>query len=166
MKQVIIGNHKKEVEKIGDGLFKVDGKDQALDIEKLEDNTFSVIRNHKNYVLEVLSVDRENKSMTLKINNKRQVITVKDHYDMLVESMGISSSSNKKIKELKAPMPGLVLEIITKSDESIEKGSTLLILEAMKMENIIKSPEEVIVDKIHVKAGDSVEKNQVLVTFA
>ena len=117
-------------------------------------------------MLEVLSVDSVNKSMTLKINNKRQVVTVKDHYDMLVESMGISSSSNKKIKELKAPMPGLVLEILAKSEESIEKGSTLLILEAMKMENIIKSPEEVVVDKIHVKEGDSVEKNQVLVTFA
>jgi len=165
MKQVIVGEHKKVVEILPDGLFSIDGKSQKMDIEDLGDGHFSVIRNHKNYHLEILKVNREEKTMTLKINDKVQEIKVKDKYDMLLDSLGMSRGADKKIKELKAPMPGLVLEVLAENDKSMVKGSTLLILEAMKMENIIKSPDEVVIEKIHVKAGESVEKNQVLVTF-
>jgi len=165
MKQVVIGKHKKEVEVLSDGLFSIDGKEKGLDIEDLGNGQYSVILNDKNYSLEVIEINRPAKTMTLGINGKVQEITVKDKYDLLLDSLGMSSGASKKIKELKAPMPGLVLEVLAEKEKNMEKGSTLLILEAMKMENIIKSPDQVVVDKIHVKAGDSVEKNQVLVTF-
>jgi biotin carboxyl carrier protein len=72
----------------------------------------------------------------------------------------------KKINEIKAPMPGLVLRIPINEGDSVSKGEGLLVLEAMKMENIIKSPGDVVVSKILVKPGQAVEKNQLLVSFA
>ncbi|MNF13023.1 Glutaconyl-CoA decarboxylase subunit gamma [compost metagenome] len=67
--------------------------------------------------------------------------------------------------EIKAPMPGLVLNVIVESGQEVNKGDNLLILEAMKMENIIKSPSSGIVKKILVTKGDKVEKNEILIQF-
>jgi len=73
--------------------------------------------------------------------------------------------SNKKVSNLKAPMPGLVLDISTKEGETVKKGDTLLILEAMKMENAIKSPTDGIIKNIAINKGEAVEKNQVILNF-
>ncbi|MCL4121821.1 UNVERIFIED_CONTAM: hypothetical protein GTU68_029708 [Idotea baltica] len=62
-------------------------------------------------------------------------------------------------------MPGLIHSISIQEGESVKKGDPILILEAMKMENIIKSPGEGIVNKIHVSPQSSVEKNELLITF-
>ena len=65
--------------------------------------------------------------------------------------------------EIHAPMPGLVLEINVSEGQEVEKGDPLLILEAMKMENVIKAPGNGIIKKIHVEKGNPVEKNELLV---
>jgi biotin carboxyl carrier protein len=62
-------------------------------------------------------------------------------------------------------MPGLVLEINAQEGQTLPKGAPLLILEAMKMENVIKAPADVVVKSIQVSKGDAVNKNQVLMTF-
>jgi biotin carboxyl carrier protein len=77
----------------------------------------------------------------------------------------MDATAGKKINELKAPMPGLVLRVTANEGEAVKKGDTLLVLEAMKMENSIKSPGDGMVAKIMVKPGQAVEKNQLLVVF-
>ena len=62
-------------------------------------------------------------------------------------------------------MPGLVLDIRVVEGDAVKKGDPILVLEAMKMENIIKSPTDGIVKKINVKKGVAVEKSQVLIHF-
>jgi len=62
-------------------------------------------------------------------------------------------------------MPGLIIDLKIKAGDTVKSGDQLLILEAMKMENIIKSPGDGIVKFIKVKKGDSVEKGQVLLEF-
>ncbi|MCL4115950.1 UNVERIFIED_CONTAM: hypothetical protein GTU68_032768 [Idotea baltica] len=62
-------------------------------------------------------------------------------------------------------MPGLVLEIRVEKGQTIEKGEPILVLEAMKMENVLKSPSGGVVADIKIEKGEAVEKNQVLVTF-
>ena len=71
-----------------------------------------------------------------------------------------------KIQQVKAPMPGLVLNILVNEGDEIKKGDSLLVLEAMKMENMIKSPTDGIIKKIEIKQGDKVEKNELLVSFS
>jgi biotin carboxyl carrier protein len=71
-----------------------------------------------------------------------------------------------KVSEIKAPMPGLVLRILASEGEEVQKGGNLLVLEAMKMENIIKAPADVIIKSVKVNPGDKVEKNQVMMIFS
>ena len=73
--------------------------------------------------------------------------------------------NNQKVNELKAPMPGLVLSIMVQPGDSVVKGDGLMVLEAMKMENIIRTPADGIVKSVDVKKSDAVEKNQVLIKF-
>jgi len=69
------------------------------------------------------------------------------------------------INKLDAPMPGNILDVLVSKGDKVAKGDPLLILEAMKMENVIKAPTDVTIQKINVLVGDNVEKNQTLIEF-
>jgi len=69
------------------------------------------------------------------------------------------------VNEVKAPMPGLLLNVMVKPGNQVFKGDNLLVLEAMKMENMIKSPTDGVVKSIEVEKSSAVDKNQVLIKF-
>jgi acetyl/propionyl-CoA carboxylase alpha subunit len=69
------------------------------------------------------------------------------------------------VKTLKAPMPGLVLEVMVGPGTEVKKGDPLLVLEAMKMENVLKAPTDAVIKDVIVEISAAVEKNQVLVNF-
>ena len=143
---------------------KINGKAFELDI--LETNTgYHVLQNNKAYRIDVLSIDQEKHQIELRINSKRYVFNVKDKYDELLEKLGMDMSLASKVLEIKAPMPGLVLDILVNEGDEVTQNMPLLILEAMKMENVIKSPNDGKVKSIQVKKGISVVKNQVLISF-
>ena len=83
----------------------------------------------------------------------------------MLHSLGMDNLTNQKVSDLKAPMPGLVLDIEVREGEQVKKGDALLILEAMKMENVIKSPSDGVIKKIAVNKGEAVEKNQLILNF-
>ena len=68
-------------------------------------------------------------------------------------------------KKLISPMPGLVKSISIKKGQLIKQGQELIVIEAMKMENILKSEKECIVDDVLIKEGSSVSTDEVLITF-
>jgi biotin carboxyl carrier protein len=96
------------------------------------------------------------------VNNNIYSITAKDQFDILLDKLGLSSLNATKVSEIKAPMPGMVLKVFVSEGMEIKKGDNLFILEAMKMENIIKSPADVTVKTVKIKPGDKVEKGQLL----
>jgi biotin carboxyl carrier protein len=71
----------------------------------------------------------------------------------------------KKINDIKAPMPGMVLSVLVSEGQEVKKGDSLIVLEAMKMENILKSPADGIIKKVVANKGTAVEKNQLLIQF-
>lgn len=146
----------------GDKIF-VNDKLTDLDISKLNDNQYHVLKDYKGFLVEIIAIDKTKKEATLNINGKQATITVKDALDLLLDKMGMSAAANNKVDDIKAPMPGLVLAIKVAEGDVIEKGSPLVILEAMKMENIIKSTGGGVVKKITVKEGQAVEKNELLI---
>ena len=73
-----------------------------------------------------------------------------DDLDLLIEKMGLNSTQSKKLSVLNAPMPGLVTGIKITEGQEVEKGTPLIILEAMKMENVIIAPHHAIIKQINV----------------
>jgi biotin carboxyl carrier protein len=88
-----------------------------------------------------------------------------DQFDELLHQLGMDNLTTATISEIKAPMPGLVLRILAYEGQEVQKGGNLLVLEAMKMENIIKAPADVIIKTVKINPGDKVEKNQVMMIF-
>ncbi|MBK0379817.1 acetyl-CoA carboxylase biotin carboxyl carrier protein subunit [Mucilaginibacter segetis] len=153
-----------EVSRNADALL-VNNQVVNADIKQLNELLYHIINNNGSYTAEVVSFDKDTKTAEIKVNNTVYTVSAKDQFDLLLDKMGLSNLNAATISEIKAPMPGLVLKIFTEPGAEIKKGENLLVLEAMKMENIIKSPADVIVKSIKVKPGDKVEKGQILIMF-
>lgn len=144
----------------------LNGESFDWDIVQLSDRTFHILYQNRSYTAEVLDLNASEKTVSLKINGHLHQLQLKDRFDLLLEKMGMSNAVGTKVNELKAPMPGLIVGINVQPGDGVSKGDSLLILEAMKMENVLKSPGEATVKAIRVGKGDRVEKGQVLVEFA
>jgi biotin carboxyl carrier protein len=153
-----------EIESTGDGL-KVNNTPVTYDFAPIHDGYFHVIHNNRSFTAEIVKADYGTKSFQIKVNGRSYQVTLKDQFDLLLDKMGLNNSASGKVNNVKAPMPGLIIDMRVSAGDTVKSGDSLLILEAMKMENIIKSPGEGIVKSVKVKKGESVEKNQVLIEF-
>nr|WP_294941039.1 acetyl-CoA carboxylase biotin carboxyl carrier protein subunit [uncultured Mucilaginibacter sp.] len=156
--------HDFEVDRQASGLLVNDTLVDA-DIRQLNATLYHIINNDASYSAEVVSFNKEEKTAEIKVNNTVYTISAKDQFDVLLDKMGLSNLNAAKVSEIKAPMPGLVLKIFAEVGADVKKGDNLFVLEAMKMENIIKSPADVNVKAIKIKPGDKVEKGQILMVF-
>ena len=89
---------------------------------------------------------------------------IEDEREKRLRSSGRSSIAEREEYHLKAPMPGLVVSLPVVEGQTIAKGDVLVILESMKMQNELKSPRAGTVARMRVKAGDSVELKQTLLS--
>jgi biotin carboxyl carrier protein len=138
----------------------------SWDVKHQGNGVYHVLYKQKTYTLILESGEAETGIYKVQLNGKPLEIGTFDRIQLLLKSMGMDTAMGKKINEIKAPMPGLVLRVPIKEGDSVSKGEGLLVLEAMKMENSIKALGDVVISKIHVKPGQAVEKNQLLVSFA
>ncbi len=151
---------------VNDDVFDLNVNDlESLDIINNQNGSIHCLVDNIKYEIETVHFDREGKKMALKINGNHYDIQIKDQFDLLIDKMGLVSSDVVDIKDVNAPMPGLVLGIQIKAGDQVKKGDTLLVLEAMKMENMIKSPIDGVIKTLSVVSGDAVDKGQILVEF-
>ena len=141
----------------------LNGEEIVFDLKKLKSGTYHVLHNNKSYTIEVLESNKVTKTHILRINGKSFDVQLRDRYDELLHELGLDATTSQKIADLKAPMPGLVVDIPVSIGQVVKKGETLLILEAMKMENTLKAIADVTITKIVVKKGQAVDKNEVLI---
>lgn len=135
------------------------------DIVEVKEGRFHIVYNNKSFIADVLTHDRKNKTFEIIINNNTYSVQLKDRFDELLHDLGMDAGSSSKDNDVKAPMPGRVLEILVKEGDAVSEGDGLIVLEAMKMENIIKSTREGVLKHIQAAEGDSVEKNAVLLSY-
>ena len=147
------------------GVWQLEGKDIAFDMIELGKTSFHVLKDNKSYTVEIVNHNIAEKSFQIKVNNTLYNLSVKDKYDELLHQLGLDKAMVSKVANIKAPMPGLVLNILVEDGQEIKKGDALIVLEAMKMENILKSPADGKVKKVAVKKGVAVEKGQILIEF-
>ncbi len=128
-----------------------------------EDGRLHILRDHRSWQAEILSADWKQRLLHVRVNGEAYDVRITDELDDLIERMGLSANTTHAIADVKAPMPGLVVKVLVRPGEHVTKGQPLLILEAMKMENIIKAPGDATVKEVFVEAGQAVDKNQLLV---
>ena len=104
-------------------------------------------------------------SYIVRTNGEISTIRLIKQVEKTIEKLGIQKENQKNINVLKAPMPGLILDVVIKESEFVKKGDPVIILEAMKMENILSSPVDGIVKEIKVNPQQTVEKNNILIKF-
>lgn len=146
-----------------EGKMLINGVETQPDIAFIGGNRYHIILDGKSFMMEVLSNDPVTKMFSIKVNDNIYEIKLEDELDMLLQKMGMSGAGSSKMGNVKAPMPGLVLKVLVEKGQEVQKGDSLIILEAMKMENVIKATGAGKVKAIPVNLKDAVEKNQILI---
>lgn len=136
-----------------------------LDAIAVEGKRFHVLKDNTSYKAEIVATDFLAKKYTIRVNNNLYEVGIADALDRLIQSMGIERGRTKVINAIKAPMPGLILEINVIVGQEVKENDPLLILEAMKMENSFLSPRDGVIKAIAVEIGHAVDKGQLLIEF-
>jgi acetyl/propionyl-CoA carboxylase alpha subunit len=169
MLEVKVGNNSEEhrVYKVEAkaGEWFLDGNKFEGDVVQISDSAYHVIWNNVSYTVEVVEADRAGKSFKLLINGQTYASAARDEIDLLLDGMGLNQASANKLNYVKAPMPGLIQSVMVQEGDEVKKGDSLLVLVAMKMENVIKASGNGVVKSMKVGPGQIVEKNQVLLEF-
>ncbi|MFP4090950.1 MAG: biotin/lipoyl-containing protein [Cyclobacteriaceae bacterium] len=151
---------------IKSGKTLVNNEQFSYELSQLNDRLFHVLHQHQSYNVEVLKADYQRKEFLLKINGKKHHVKLQDRFDQLIAALGMEEDAADAAREIVAPMPGLILKIHVNAGDEVKKNDPLITLEAMKMENVLKSPGEGKVEEVIVKQGDSVEKSQLMIRLA
>ncbi|MFC1222157.1 biotin/lipoyl-containing protein [Pedobacter sp. BG31] len=145
--------------------FLVNGEQIQLDLSTIGQGNTHVLYQNRSFNTELVDINKSGKTCKIKVNGNIYQISIEDQFDVLLKQLGLDNLTTNKVSEIKAPMPGLVLKVLVNENAEVKKGDNLLVLEAMKMENILKSSTDGVLKKILIKQGDKVEKNQILVQF-
>ncbi len=136
-----------------------------LDWVKTGSKTYHLIDESQSYHVSFDRNDVDAKTYEVTINNTRYGVSIENPLDLLISALGFELDSATKVGSIEAPMPGLILEVSVAEGDEVKEGDTLLILEAMKMENVISSPRDGVIKSVEIKKGDAVEKKHLLITF-
>ncbi len=137
----------------------------TLDSIQLQDDQAHILKDHQSYTTEILENNFLNKSYTVKVNHSEYEVEIANDLDQLIKEMGFEVGAGKQVNAIKAPMPGLILSIHVEVGQEVQENDSLLILEAMKMENNFNSPRAGKIKSILVEKGQAVDKGQLLIEF-
>lgn len=135
--------------------FAIHGNDYDVEIINIEDNTAEVEVNGTTYQVDI----KLDKPMTKTPKLVRSITTPNNNP---VQKTNVPASS-AGITTIKSPLPGTILEIKMKAGDTVKVGDTIIIMEAMKMENEVKSDINGVINSIKVNVNDTVLKGDTLV---
>lgn len=135
----------------------------VLDSIQVDATNFHLLENNQSYEVSLLHSNFLNKTFTVSVNGNAYDVKIEDEYDQQIKKMGLLALRSQKVNSIKAPMPGLIVDVMIKAGQQISEGTPLIVLSAMKMENIILSQGEGVVKSIEVKKDDAVEKGQLII---
>ncbi|WP_298371125.1 acetyl-CoA carboxylase biotin carboxyl carrier protein subunit [uncultured Lutibacter sp.] len=134
-----------------------------LDLIKLSKKKLHIIHNNKSFNIHLNKSQFYKRKYVITINEHIYNVNISNQLDQLIKQLGLSSGSSKKINQIKAPMPGMILNVSAKEGDLVKEGDTLLILEAMKMENSILAPKDGIIKSVNIKNNETVEKGELMI---
>ncbi len=151
------------VEIVDEKHISVDGKIYEVDFESVSGQpVYSLIvdgRSHESYIYP------GEDSWQVLLRGRLYPVTVEDEREKRLRAAAGGGVAETGEFHLRAPMPGLVVAVTVAEREEVKKGQVILILESMKMQNELKSPRDGTMGRIRVKAGESVEQKQTLLSI-
>lgn len=144
----------------GNGLLKLslDQYEGSLDLQLIYPGIYSLVLNHRSYIVTV----RNNGEIVVQVDGVTTAVILKDEMALQLEAMGWENVHEKRVGHIIAQIPGLVTQIFKSVGDLVTEGDPLLIMEAMKMENELKAPISGILQALYIKAGETVEKGQLI----
>ena len=136
---------------------------ERADIIRQPDGGFHIIHGSRSVLVHLLEADQAGKKLKLEVEGEVYLVEIRDELEQMLDKLGFSAVSARQVREIRAPMPGLVLDIHVDVGQDVAEGDKILILEAMKMENSILVHTNARIKTIHISKGQAVEKGQVLV---
>jgi biotin carboxyl carrier protein len=150
-----------DIEEIGKGVYRiaVDGNEFLVDGKKTGRTNYSLIVDKRSFEIEVDNAEDEYRVL---VDGRNYHVNLMD--ERRVRVGGAQSELQLQGRQkVSVPMPGKVIAVLVSAGDAVEKGQGLVIVEAMKMENEVRSPVAGEVKEIKVKPGDAVEGGAVLV---
>lgn len=145
---------------INENVVKLANDDLNVEIlRRFNNDYYDLLVNGKKIIV---GIKKESNQLQLNYKNRLYEVELIDSFSALQKELSHMSGTDSNKTIVKAPMPGLVMKINKNLNDKIEKGDTILIIEAMKMENAIKSPVSGTLSAIRVSLSNSVAKNDVL----
>mgnify|MGYP001167932654 FL=1 len=138
---------------------------EAWDWKPVGPGVYDVRMGTKNVRIETLEGPDDDGHVRIRVNRVEHQLQVLDDQKMLLESMGMSDGAEAVESSVEAPMPGKVLEVKVAAGDEVVAGDGLLVLEAMKMENVLRAPRDGKIERVDAPVGEAVEKGAVLVTY-
>ena len=146
-----------------EGQWLLNDRPVGLDVATQPNGLISVLLDGKSYTAILEKVDRKSKEISLRVNGHLYTTTIKEPIDQLLSNMGLDLKALKKTEPVKAPMPGMVLKVLVTPGQHVNKGDGLIILEAMKMENMLKAAAAGVIKSIKATERTAVEKGTILI---
>ncbi len=164
MKYIVkVGDRTYGIEVNQDGQITFDGESVEVDFASVGDEgLFSLLVNGESF--EAMVEERDGIWYVLMRGDLYEVSVIDERTQLLRARAGVVVPETGEIA-IKAPMPGLIVDIPVEPGQQVEAGQKVIILESMKMENELKAPRAGRIERITVKPRDSVEQNQTLVVI-
>ena len=172
-KQAFVSSHQDtnsdivvEKTKAGSYLVTVDGVEHIVDAHQFEGGTWSLIIDNKSYdvELELGSNSESDGQYTALVRGSIVGLTVQDERRKRL-SLQEGSTSQDGPQTIASPMPGKVVKLLVEEGQEVEENAPVIVIEAMKMENELRSTKAGTVSQIMVSEGEAVEGNAKLLTI-
>ena len=136
----------------------IDGKKIPVEFQKIDERFYSILIDNRSVGVGIL---KKGKKVEVFIDGNLY------EFEAISEKERQSGSALiTGIQEIKSPMPSRVVKILKNTDEEVEEGEGVIVIEAMKMESELKSPIDGRVKEVKVKEGIAVESGTVLVVIS
>lgn len=158
-----IGEKDFEVEILGNNQVSIDGVVYTVDFESVSGQpVYTMLVDGKSYEAHVF---QEDDVWQVLLRGTLYRAQVEDERERRLRSAGEGGDGAGGEYILKAPMPGMIVQVPVKEDDQIKKGAVMMILESMKMQNELKAPRDGVVRRVLVKEGDNVEQRETMLVL-